>query len=188
MSSAAAWSPSGQAVSIPDWGPLLRTCASSSAVPGRPTERNGLTAVPDAPWSSAYSHRATARGAPRRHHSCERPLCRRFYSTTRRPTLLGALLMLKHTSKDCHALPFRPKRLSEVVVCQQASQNAFWSVFRKGSLSHFFEWLKSMLREPKKNRLFCTSKTHFLRENDTHTRLKVVLQRALPSQKSSTIY
>ena len=24
-------------------------------------------------------------------------------------------------------------------------------------------------REPKKNRRFCTSKTHFLRENDTHT-------------------
>ena len=138
------------------------------------------------PRSSGQAHGQQA--CPELRLTGKRTFCGRFNSTTRRPTLLGALLMLKHTSKDCHALPFRPKRLSEVVVCQQASQNAFWSVFRKGSLSHFFEWLKSMLREPKKNRLFCTSKTHFLRENDTHTRLKVVLQSALPSQKSSTIY
>ena len=63
--------------------------------------------------------------------------------------------------------------------------------FQKRSISTFFGWLALALknrpffrappprisynlasadrREPKKNRRFCTSKTHFLRENDTHT-------------------
>ena len=117
--------------------------------------------------------------------------CMRVPSPTSAAGMAGRAAFSGSASKDCHASPFRPKRLSEVVVCQQASQNAFLSVFRRDPLAHFLDgWpygaKKSTFfarasptnilslasadrREPKKNRRFCTSKTHFLRENDTRT-------------------